>query len=108
MVGICILPKRILSREKYKLFALLVLLMRENSLRKNILFPSALSVIRRRGSMRVVTFKIEEDLLELIDEYAELRGETRSEVIRKALIELIRGEREKIRRAKAKKIRVII
>ena len=58
--------------------------------------------------MRVVTFKIEEELLELIDEYAELRGETRSEVIRKALMELIRGESEKIRRAKAKKIRVII
>lgn len=58
--------------------------------------------------MRVVTFKIEEELLELIDEYAELRGETRSEVIRKALMELIRGEREKIRRARAKKIRVII
>lgn len=58
--------------------------------------------------MRVVTFKIEEELLELIDEYAELRGETRSEVIRKALMELIHSEREKIRRAKAKKIKVII
>lgn len=58
--------------------------------------------------MRVVTFKIEEELLELIDEYAELRGETRSEVIRKALMELLRGEKEKIRRAKAKKIRVVI
>ncbi len=58
--------------------------------------------------MRVVTFKIEEDLLELIDQYAELRGETRSEVIRKALLELLREEREKIRRAKSKKVKIVI
>ena len=35
--------------------------------------------------MRVVTFKIEEDLLEKVDSYARLKGVTRSEVIRKAL-----------------------
>jgi len=58
--------------------------------------------------MRVVTFKIEEDLLELIDQYAELRGETRSEVIRKALLELLREEREKNRRAKSKKVKIVI
>ncbi|MCD6114310.1 MAG: ribbon-helix-helix protein, CopG family [Thermoprotei archaeon] len=58
--------------------------------------------------MRVVTFKIEEELLELIDQYAELRGETRSEVIRKALMELLREEREKIRRAKSKKVRIVV
>jgi len=58
--------------------------------------------------MRVVTFKIEEELLELIDQYAELRGETRSEVIRKALMELLREEREKIRRTKSKKVRIVV
>ena len=35
--------------------------------------------------MRVVTFKIEEDLLEKVDGLARLKGVTRSEVIRKAL-----------------------
>lgn len=54
--------------------------------------------------MRVVTFKIEEELLKLIDEYAELRGETRSEVIRKALLELLRGERTY---SKSKKLRIL-
>ncbi len=58
--------------------------------------------------MRVVTFKIEEELLELIDQYAELRGETRSEVIRKALMELLREEREKIRKAKSQKVRIVV
>ena len=35
--------------------------------------------------MRVVTFKVEEDLLEKVDGLARLKGVTRSEVIRKAL-----------------------
>ncbi len=45
--------------------------------------------------MRVVTFKIEEELLEKIDLYARSRGKTRSEVIRRALeLYLIREERK--------------
>jgi len=35
--------------------------------------------------MKVVTFKIDEKLLEKLDEYARLKGVTRSEVIRKAI-----------------------
>ena len=35
--------------------------------------------------MRVVTFKLEEDLLEKLDSVARLKGVTRSEVIRKAI-----------------------
>jgi len=58
--------------------------------------------------MRVVTFKIEEELLELIDQYAELSGETRSEVIRKALMELLREEKEKLRKAKSKKVKIVV
>lgn len=42
--------------------------------------------------MRVVTFKIDEDLLEMIDMYARKTGYTRSEVIRKALVELLKRE----------------
>lgn len=42
--------------------------------------------------MRVVTFKIDEDLLEMIDMYARKTGFTRSEVIRKAIVELLKRE----------------
>ena len=35
--------------------------------------------------MRVVTFKVEEDLLEKLDSFARLEGVTRSEIIRKAI-----------------------
>jgi len=42
--------------------------------------------------VRVVTFKIDEDLLEMIDMYARKTGYTRSEVIRKALVELLKRE----------------
>ena len=35
--------------------------------------------------MRVVTFKVDEDLLERLDTYARLKGMTRSEAIRKAI-----------------------
>ncbi len=35
--------------------------------------------------MRVVTFKIDEELLERLDSFARLKGVTRSEVIRKAI-----------------------
>ncbi len=45
--------------------------------------------------MRVVTFKIEEDLLELLDRYAIRYKLNRSEAIRKAVETLVRGELEK-------------
>ena len=35
--------------------------------------------------MRVITFKIDNDLLYRLDSYARLKGVTRSEVIRKAI-----------------------
>ncbi|MCE4604507.1 MAG: DUF6290 family protein [Aeropyrum sp.] len=35
--------------------------------------------------MRVVSFKIEEDLLELLEEYARKKNTTKSEIIRRAL-----------------------
>jgi metal-responsive CopG/Arc/MetJ family transcriptional regulator len=36
-------------------------------------------------SVRVVSFKIEEDLLELLEEYSKKRNTTKSEIIRRAL-----------------------
>lgn len=45
--------------------------------------------------MRVVTFKVEEDLLELLDRYAIRYGLNRSEAIRKAIETLVKGELEK-------------
>jgi metal-responsive CopG/Arc/MetJ family transcriptional regulator len=45
--------------------------------------------------MRVVTFKMEEDLLELLDRYAIKYGLNRSEAIRKAIENLVRQEAEK-------------
>ncbi len=42
--------------------------------------------------MRVVTFKIDEDLLERLDLYARLKGITRSEAIRKAIEEMLERE----------------
>ena len=41
---------------------------------------------------RIVTFKIDEALLEALDEYARSRRLSRSEVIRKAIEELLRSE----------------
>ena len=35
--------------------------------------------------MRVVSFKVEEDLLDILEEYARKRNVTKSEVIRRAL-----------------------
>ncbi|MEB2837049.1 MAG: ribbon-helix-helix protein, CopG family [Desulfurococcales archaeon] len=35
--------------------------------------------------MRVVSFKVEEDLLRMLEEYARMRGMPKSEVIRRAL-----------------------
>ncbi len=39
--------------------------------------------------MRVVSFKIEEDLLEMLEEFARKRGLSKSEVIRRAILEYI-------------------
>lgn len=41
---------------------------------------------------RIVTFKIEEDMLMLLDRYARMRKLTRSEVIREAIERLLRSE----------------
>lgn len=40
---------------------------------------------REYRRMKVITFKIEEELLAKIDKYASSKGETRSEVIRRAI-----------------------
>jgi metal-responsive CopG/Arc/MetJ family transcriptional regulator len=55
--------------------------------------------------MRVVTFKMEEDLLELLDRYAIRYGLNRSEAIRKAIEALVREEleKEKVMQAKVEK-----
>jgi metal-responsive CopG/Arc/MetJ family transcriptional regulator len=45
--------------------------------------------------MRVVTFKIEEDLLELLDRYAIRYKLNRSEAIRKAIEKMVRDDLEK-------------
>ena len=45
--------------------------------------------------MRVVTFKIEQDTLELLDKYAIKYKLNRSEAIRKAIETLVKGELEK-------------
>ncbi|MEB3825421.1 MAG: ribbon-helix-helix protein, CopG family [Desulfurococcales archaeon] len=46
--------------------------------------------------MKVVTFKIEEDLLEKIDKYALDKNMTRSEVIRRAIKTYLERETRKI------------
>ena len=46
--------------------------------------------------MRVVTFKVDEDLLERLDTYARLKGITRSEAIRRAIEKLLREEEPRI------------
>jgi metal-responsive CopG/Arc/MetJ family transcriptional regulator len=58
--------------------------------------------------MRVITFKIEEDTLELLDKYAIKNKLNRSEAIRKAIETLVKGELEKetIPTAKVEKMRL--
>ena len=46
--------------------------------------------------MRVVTFKVEEDLLRKIDEFATAKNMVRSEVIRRALKTYLEREARKI------------
>ncbi|GBF08887.1 ribbon-helix-helix protein, CopG family [Aeropyrum pernix] len=41
-------------------------------------------------TLRVVSFKIEEDLLELLEEYARRKNLTKSEIIRRALEKYLR------------------
>ena len=58
--------------------------------------------------MRVVTFKIEEDVLELLDRYAIRYNLNRSEAIRKAIETLVKGdlEKESVPVAKVEKMRL--
>ncbi len=58
--------------------------------------------------MRVVTFKVEEDLLELLDRYAIKYGLNRSEAIRKAIENLVKDEisKETVPVAKIEKIKL--
>ena len=58
--------------------------------------------------MRVVTFKVEEDLLELLDRYAIRYNLNRSEAIRKAIEALVKQEMEKetVPVAKVEKVRL--
>jgi len=46
--------------------------------------------------VKVVTFKVDEELLERLDEYARLKGVTRSEVIRKAIELYLRVEGKRL------------
>jgi len=58
--------------------------------------------------VRVVTFKIEENLLELLDRYAIINNMYRSEAIRKAIETFVREqlEKEAVPVAKIEKIRL--
>ena len=58
--------------------------------------------------MRVVTFKMEEELLDELDRYASSLGLTRSDVIRRAIIELLRGSKETPRRMKFRIRKVVV
>jgi len=58
--------------------------------------------------MRVITFKIDESLLEEIDRLATRKGLTRSDVIRKALLELLRREGNTIIKPRITIRRVVI
>ncbi len=49
-------------------------------------------------TMRVVTFKLDEDILEKLDRYARRTGRSRSEVIRQALERLLSSEEPMIAR----------
>ena len=58
--------------------------------------------------MRTVTFKIEEDVLELLDRYAIRYNLNRSEAIRKAIETLVKEELEKdtVQVAKVEKVKL--
>jgi metal-responsive CopG/Arc/MetJ family transcriptional regulator len=58
--------------------------------------------------MRIVTFKVEEDLLELLDRYAIKYKLSRSEAIRKAIENLVKDEvnKETVHVARVEKMRL--
>ncbi len=56
--------------------------------------------------MRVITFKIDERLLEKLDLYAMSLGMTRSDVIRKAIVELLEGK-QPIRKIRIRRVVLI-
>ncbi len=58
--------------------------------------------------MRVVTFKVEEHLLELLDRYAIKHNLNRSEAIRRAIEKLVKEDlkNETLPRAKVEKIKL--
>ncbi len=50
-------------------------------------------------AMRVVTFKLDESILEKLDRYARRTGRSRSEIIRRALEMLLSNEEPMVARA---------
>ena len=48
--------------------------------------------------LRIVTFKLEEELLEEIDKYAQSKKLTRSDVIRLALLNLLSSKKQRLSR----------
>ena len=58
--------------------------------------------------MRVVTFKMDESLLEELDRYAIRYGLTRSDAIRRAIIELLRSEKSRSGRTKFRVRKIVL
>ena len=48
--------------------------------------------------LRIVTFKLEEELLEEVDKYAQSKKLTRSDVIRLALLNLLSSKKQRVSR----------
>ncbi len=48
--------------------------------------------------LRIVTFKLEEELLEEVDKYAQSKKLTRSDVIRLALLNLLSNKKQRLSR----------
>ncbi len=48
--------------------------------------------------LRIVTFKLEEELLEEVDKYAQSKRLTRSDVIRLALLNLLSSKKQRLSR----------
>lgn len=48
--------------------------------------------------LRIVTFKLEEELLEEVDKYAQSKKLTRSDVIRLALLNLLSSKKQRLSR----------
>lgn len=58
------------------------------------------------GQTRVVTFKIDEELLERVDRVAASEGLTRSGLIRKALIQYLRDKGEHYLPIRVRRVRI--